>query len=49
LSISSVDVAKADSSSKIFPSVILSVFHFLLCRLTTEAMGIGGMREHSLS
>ena len=33
-------VAKADSSSKIFQLQSLSLFHFLLCRITTEAMGI---------
>jgi len=25
------------------------MFFFLLCRLTTEAMGTGGLRERSLS
>jgi hypothetical protein len=32
-----------------FFSQRVRLFVFLLCRITTEAMGTGGLREHSLS
>jgi len=38
-----------DSSTRIFQLKFDFLFHFLALPLTTEAMGIGGLRELSLS
>ena len=45
----SVYVEKKDSSSKIFQYKSVSFFPFQLCPLTTEAMGLGGLRANFLS
>ena len=45
----SVYVEKKDSSSKIFQYKSVSFFPFQLCPLTTEAMGLGGLRADFLS
>ena len=45
----SVYVKKKDSSSKIFQYKSVSFFPFQLCPLTTEAMGLGGLRANFLS
>ena len=45
----SVYVEKKGQFLKDFSKQICLFFPFQLCPLTTEAMGIGGLREHSLS
>ncbi len=44
-----LSMSKSGQFVKDFSTAKSVFFHFLLCRITTEAMGIGGLRERSLS